>query len=178
MLADNLSRRTQVPSDHPSPAVRRALADPALTDEERANLELVLHFRSVPFAERGQYTEDGFRPSRIGMATLAALNADSGLRYDGDSIPDRTDRILDVIVHGDRVWATWLIQGTHRGPIYGIPPTGRPVSVLEVGQWRIENGLIADAWFFVDELALIHQLGAWGGLAPAKDPGNDPREDH
>ena len=50
--------------------------------------------------------------------------------------------------------------------------------MLEVGQWRIENGLIADAWFFVDELALIHQLGAWGGLAPAKDPGNDPREDH
>jgi hypothetical protein len=167
-----------VPSDQHSPAVRRALADSALTDEERANLELVLHFRSVPFAERSQYTVDGFRPSRIGMATLAALNTDPGLRFDGTSIPDRSDRMLDVIVHGNRVWATWLIQGTHLGPIHGIPPTGRPVSVLEVGQWRIENGLIAEAWFLVDELALIHQLGAWDGLAHAPHPRNDPKVAH
>ena len=167
-----------MPSDQHSPAVRRALADPALTDEERANLELVLRFRSVPLAERSQYTVDGFRPSRVGMATLAALNTDPGLRFDGTSIPDRSDRMLDVIVHGNRVWATWLIQGTHRGPIYGIPPTGRPVSVLEVGQWRIENGLIAEAWFLVDELALIHQLGAVDGLAHAPHPRNDPKVAH
>ena len=161
-------------SDTLSPAVQRALADPALTHEERANLELVLRFRSVPFADRDKYTVDGFRPSRIGMATLAALNPDPGLRYDSRSIPDRTDRILDVIVHGDRVWATWLIEGTHLGHVYGIPPTGRAVSVLEVGQWRIENGLIAEAWFFVDELALIHQLGAWDGLASAPAGADDP----
>jgi hypothetical protein len=158
-----------MPSDHESPAVQRALADPTLTDEERANLRLVLHFRAVPFAERGKYTVEGFRPGRIGMATLAALNTDPGQRYDGRSIPDRTDRIVDVIVHGDRVWATWLIEGTHQGSVYGIPATGRPVSVLELGQWRIENNLIAEAWFFVDELALIHQLGAWNGLAPVPD---------
>jgi hypothetical protein len=162
--------RTHVPSDNHSPAVQRALADPALTDQERANLELVLRFRSVPFAERAKYTVDGFAPSRIGMATLAALNTAPGLRYDGRSIPDRTDRILDVIVHGDRVWATWLIEGTHLGHIFGIAPTGRPVSVLEVGQWRIEDGLIAEAWFFVDELALIHQLGAWDGLDSSETP--------
>jgi predicted ester cyclase len=152
-----------MPADSQTPAVQRALADPTLTEEERANLVLVLLFRSVPFSERSKYTVAGFRPSRIGMATLAALNADPELAYSGRSIPDRTDRVLDIIVHGDRVWATWLIEGTHEGPIYGIAPTGRPMSVLELGQWRIENGLIAEAWFFVDELALIHQLGAWSG---------------
>jgi hypothetical protein len=152
-----------MPADSQTPAVQRALADPTLTEEERANLVLVLLFRAAPFSERSQYTVAGFRPSRIGMATLAALNTDPGLAYSGRSIPDRTDRVLDIIVHGDRVWATWLIEGTHEGPIYGIAPTGRPVSVLELGQWRIENGLIAEAWFFVDELALIHQLGAWSG---------------
>jgi hypothetical protein len=167
-----------VTTDKQSPAIRAALTDPALTDQERANLELVLRFRSAPFAERGQYTVDGFRPSRIGMAPLAALNTDPAQRYDGTSIPDRTDRILDVIVQGDRVWATWLIEGTHQGPVYGIAPTGRPVSVLEVGQWRIENGLIAEAWFFVDELALIHQLGTWNGLPPARDAARDPEGNH
>jgi predicted ester cyclase len=151
-------------TDSQTPAVQRALADPTLTEQERANLELVLRFRAVPFSARSEYTVAGFRPSRIGMATLAALSTDPELAYSGQSIPDRTDRILDIIVHGDRVWATWLIEGTHAGPIYGIAPTGRQVTVLELGQWRIEGGLIAEAWFFVDELALIHQLGAWDGL--------------
>ena len=155
-----------MPEDLQTPAVQRALADPTLTERERANLELVLRFRAAPFSARSQYTVAGFRPSRIGMATLAALNAYPELAYSGRSIPDRTDRILDIIVHGDRVWATWLIEGTHRGPIYGIEPTGRRVTVLELGQWRIDDGLIAEAWFFVDELALIHQLGAWSGLEP------------
>ena len=151
-------------SDQVSPAVQRALDDPTLTDEERANLELVLLFRTVPFAERSKYTVEGFRPSRAGMATLTALNTDPDQRYDGRTLPDRTDRMVDIIAHGDRVWATWLIEGTHQGSVFGIAPTGRQVSVLELGQWRIENGLIAEAWFFVDELALIHQLGAWHGL--------------
>ena len=162
-------------SQNQSPAVQRALADPTLTDDERANLELVLHFRSVPFSERGRYTVAGFRPNRIGMATLEAMNTDPERGYNGRSIPDRIDRIVDIIVHGDRVWATWLIEGTHQGHIYGIPPTGRPVSVLELGQWRIENGLIAEAWFFVDELALIRQLGAWEGLAPASSAHHDSK---
>jgi predicted ester cyclase len=140
------------------------LADPTLTEQERANLELVLRFRAVPFSARSKYTVAGFRPSRIGMATLAAIGHLGVGVERGQSIPDRTDRILDIIVHGDRVWATWLIEGTHSGPIYGIAPTGRQVTVLELGQWRIDNGLIAEAWFFVDELALIHQLGAWSGL--------------
>jgi predicted ester cyclase len=155
-----------MPEDSQTPAVQRALADPTLTEQERANLELVLRFRAAPFSARSKYTVAGFRPSRIGMATLAALNSDPEMAYGGQSIPDRTDRILDVIVHGNRVWATWLIEGTHSGPIYGIAPTGRRVTVLELGQWRIDDGLIAEAWFFVDELALIHQLGAWSGLEP------------
>jgi SnoaL-like polyketide cyclase len=159
-------------SEQLNPAVQRVLDDPGLTDEERANLELVLLFRTVPFAERSKYTVEGFRPSRMGMATLAAANTDPDQRYNGSTIPDRTDRMVDIIAKGDRVWATWLIEGTHQASVFGIAPTGRQVSVLELGQWRIENGLIAEAWFFVDELALLHQLGAWNGL------GNDRKADH
>jgi hypothetical protein len=33
--------------------------------------------------------------------------------------------------------------------------------VLEVGQWRVEDGLIAEAWFLVDELGLLRELGQW-----------------
>jgi predicted ester cyclase len=45
--------------------------------------------------------------------------------------------------------------------LYGIAPTGRKIVVTEVGQWRIERGLIVEAWFMVDELSLLRQLGHW-----------------
>jgi hypothetical protein len=150
--------------------VDEVLNDPSLTEQERANLELVLKFRSVPFTERAQYTVEGFRPSRRGMANLADLTESGAGGYNAESIPDRTDEIVDLIAHGDRVWATWLIRGTHEGPLHGIQPTGRAVAVIEVGQWRIENNLIAEAWFLVDELSLLRQLGQWQpDPTPAKE---------
>jgi hypothetical protein len=135
-----------------------------LTSEERANLELVLKFRTLPMSERSNYTVAGFRPRRKGILHLAELKEPDAAGFTPDSIPDREDEILDIIAKGDRVWATWLIRGTHLGELMGIAPTGRTVAILEVGQWRIENGLIADAWFFVDELGLLRELGvtpAW-----------------
>ena len=157
------------------PAVEEVLRDPELTAQERENITMVLGFRALPFAERSKYTVEGFRPTRIGMAGLAELQDPPGPGYTGASIPDREDEILDLIAHGDRVWATWLIRGTHQGPLYGIAPTGRKLEVLEVGQWRIQDGLIAEAWFFVDELALLRQLGSWPpGLADRASRTADP----
>ncbi|MFJ2833260.1 ester cyclase [Streptomyces sp. NPDC087263] len=142
-------------------AIEKALNDPTLSEQERSNIQFVLKFRALPFAERSNYTVEGFRPSRMGMANLGELNTGEGPNYTADSIPDREDDILDIIAKGDRVWATWLIRGTHGGALYGIPATGNKVEVLEVGQWRIQDDLIAEAWFFVDELALVRQLGVW-----------------
>ncbi|MFI9383119.1 ester cyclase [Kutzneria sp. NPDC052558] len=144
-------------------AVDRALADPTLTAEERANLELVLHFRSVPFAERSKYTVDGFKPQRFGMANLAEVAPPGSVTYNGESVPDRVDEIDDILVRGDRVWARWTLRGTHLGELQGIPATGRAIAVTEIGHWRVEDGLIAEAWFMVDELALLRQLGRWPG---------------
>jgi hypothetical protein len=142
-------------------AVDLALQDPTLTEEERANLELVLKFRALPFSERSKYTVDGFKPKRMGMVNLAEVAAPDAVRYNAESVPDRQDEIEDIIVRGDRVWATWTLRGTHLGELQGIPATGRPIAVVEVGQWRIRDGLICEAWFMVDELGLLRQLGRW-----------------
>jgi predicted ester cyclase len=69
------------------------------------------------------------------------------------------DTIEDIIAKEDRVWAVWTMRGTHTGQLFGIPPTGRDVEVLEAGVWRLVDGLVAEAWFFGDELALLRQLG-------------------
>ena len=145
--------------------VDAALADPTLSATELANLKLVLKFRQLPFAERKNYTSPGFAPQRIGMANLAELDASGIPGYSAESIPDRQDDILDIIVRGGRVWATWLIRGTHAGNIYGLPATGKPLEVLELGQWEVEDGLITRAWFFVDELGLLRQTGKLSDIA-------------
>ena len=135
--------------------------DPTLTEQERANIELVLKFRTLSFEERRHYTVPGFKPSRMGMANLFETKPPDTPGFSAESIPDREEDFLDIIVRGNRVWASWLVRGTHLGPMLGLAPTGRRFEVLEVGQWRIQNGLIADAWFFVDELALLRQIGQW-----------------
>ena len=47
--------------------------------------------------------------------------------------------------------------GTHTGSLYGIPATGRHIDVIEVGLWRVEDGVIAEAWYFGDELGLLER---------------------
>jgi hypothetical protein len=153
--------------------VEAALADPTLSAEELENLKLVLKFRALPFAERKNYTVPGFAPKRIGMANLAELDQSGVPGYGAESVPDRRDDILDIIVRGGRVWATWLIRGTHAGNIYGLPATGLPLEVLELGQWEVENGLITSAWFFVDELGLVRQTGQLSAVAAAATESTD-----
>jgi SnoaL-like polyketide cyclase len=51
------------------------------------------------------------------------------------------------------------MRGTHTGQLFGIPPTGKPIEILEAGIWRLADGLVVEAWFFGDELRLLRQLG-------------------
>ncbi|MFI6577923.1 ester cyclase [Nocardiopsis sp. NPDC050513] len=135
------------------------------TDRERANIDLVLALRAAPFEERRRYTHPDMRRHRNGFGHLAHAYAAraEGPGYTASTISDRVDTVEDVIAKDDRVWAVWTLRGTHTGPLFGIPATGRRVEVLEVGIWRIEDGLVAEAWFFGDELGLLRQIGAVPG---------------
>ncbi len=53
----------------------------------------------------------------------------------------------------------------HTGPFAGVPATGRRVSFTGVALYRMESGLIAEAWLHLDELALLSQIGAVQALA-------------
>ncbi|MGW0997959.1 ester cyclase [Streptomyces sp. NPDC002520] len=131
------------------------------TPQEQANIDLILRLRSVPFAERRTFMRPGMRHHRWGFASLADISGmKDGRGYDAHSISDRVDTIEDVIAKDDRVWAVWTLRGTHTGRLFGIPATHRKLEVLECGVWRIEEGLVAEAWFFGDELGLLRQLGA------------------
>ena len=76
-----------------------------------------------------------------------------GIGYDASSCSDRVDTIEDLIAKDDRVWAVWTMRGTHTGQLFGIPPTGKPIEILEVGIWRLADGLVIEAWFLVTNYA-------------------------
>jgi steroid delta-isomerase-like uncharacterized protein len=75
------------------------------------------------------------------------------------AFPDLHFTVEDVIVEGDRVAARVRMEGTHTGPLFGIAPTGRHVSVEQVNVELFRAGRIAEHWRVTDELGLMRQLG-------------------
>lgn len=134
-------------------------ARPDYTARERRNIELILALRAAPFAQRRRFLHPQMRHHRKGFAGSAELTGLGAGGYTAESIRDRVDTVEDIVAKDDRVWAVWTIRGTHTGPLFGIPATGRTFEILEAGIWRIEGELVAEAWFFGDDLALLRQLG-------------------
>jgi predicted ester cyclase len=105
------------------------------------------------------------------MLHLANNARDQGWPSSGSylraAFPDRVDVIEEVIAEGDRVGLLFRLTGTHKGNLFGIPPTGRKVDVPEVAILRITDGRVSEGWFMADEAGLLKQIGAT--LPPRKD---------
>jgi predicted ester cyclase len=59
----------------------------------------------------------------------------------------------------DAVAARTTMTGTHLGPFFGLPATGRPVRVAQFTIERIRDGQIVAHHRLTDELTLQRQLG-------------------
>lgn len=75
------------------------------------------------------------------------------------TFPDMNWEIHDLIAEGDRVVARTTMTGTHLGDFFGIPPTGKSVSMDGVHVLRVADGRIAEHWGSNDDLGLMRQLG-------------------
>jgi steroid delta-isomerase-like uncharacterized protein len=62
------------------------------------------------------------------------------------AFPDVKWTIEDVVAEGDRVVVRWTLTGTHKGPLLGIPPTGKQVKMWGISIYRIADGKIAEEW--------------------------------
>lgn len=67
--------------------------------------------------------------------------------------------IKDVFGQGDKIVKYWNFKGTHSGIFFGIPATGKTVSVDGVTLVRMENGKIAEERDVLDNLEFMQQLG-------------------
>jgi steroid delta-isomerase-like uncharacterized protein len=73
--------------------------------------------------------------------------------------PDLRVQIEDMIAEGYRVVVRWSYEGTQRGALLGIPPTGKAFRISGMSICRLAEGKIAEDWDESDRLGLLHQLG-------------------
>ena len=129
------------------------------TDQEAEALAVVAAYRVAKVSERGPFMSPTFKRHRAGFTHIGELwEHDGPGGMDDNSINDRQNILLELTAKNDKVWGIFRVVGTHTGSLYGIPATGRHIDVVEVGLWRIEDGLIAEAWYFGDELGLLEAL--------------------
>ena len=75
------------------------------------------------------------------------------------AFPDLTVDIQDMITEGDRVVTRKVMRGTHRGDLWGAPPTGKEVQLEVIDIFRVADGKLAEHWTQLDVLAVARQLG-------------------
>jgi steroid delta-isomerase-like uncharacterized protein len=68
--------------------------------------------------------------------------------------------IEDLVAERDKVAGRITVRATHKGELFGIPPTGRQVTVSMLEIYRLAGDKIAEQWIVMDALGMMQQLGA------------------
>ena len=86
------------------------------------------------------------------------------------AMPDGRHTVEDVLQDGDRFAARLTFTGTHTGPLATpqghVPPTGRSVALPSCLLGTIRDGRLTAARVYLDQLAMLTQLG----LVPLSEP--------
>ncbi|MBV8430866.1 MAG: ester cyclase [Solirubrobacterales bacterium] len=76
------------------------------------------------------------------------------------AFPDVQMTVDEVIAQGDKVALRWHGEGTHRGPLEGMAPTGTRGTVTGIFMQQWKDGQLIESWGEWDNLGLARQLGA------------------
>jgi steroid delta-isomerase-like uncharacterized protein len=75
------------------------------------------------------------------------------------AFPDWHSDLDFLVEEDDLVVETFTASGTQQGEIFGVPASGRTVSLRGINIWRLHDGRIVERWGRLDELGLMRQLG-------------------
>lgn len=60
--------------------------------------------------------------------------------------PDFHNEVVDLIADGQQAAARLRYSGTHRGPLLGLPATGRPFAYAGAALFIAAEGFLTDIW--------------------------------
>lgn len=79
-----------------------------------------------------------------------------------DAFPDMTQEVNEIIVGKEFVVLRVTYTGTHNGLLFGIPATGKPVTMAGTGVFRFnEAGKVVENWANLDVVGVLAQIGAF-----------------
>jgi steroid delta-isomerase-like uncharacterized protein len=90
-------------------------------------------------------------------AGIAGLKAIAQIIRAG--FPDFEVLVDDAVAEGDRVALRLTERGTHKGVMFGVPPSGRYASWSAMHLIRVKDGKMAEHWDVVDLLSMMQQIG-------------------
>ena len=91
---------------------------------------------------------------------LASLEEDmTAAREQRKAMPDMRVKVSHIVAEGDLVSVYWTASGTNTAAGWGIPATGKSVSVNGMTLFRFERGLIQEEWSVFNMYSILKQLG-------------------
>jgi len=73
-------------------------------------------------------------------------------------IPDLQVAVEATVTSNDMVAASFVYTGTHKGTLFGVAPTGRPLRFTSCDIFRAKNGQCAEHWGMGDIAGVLAQL--------------------
>jgi predicted ester cyclase len=75
------------------------------------------------------------------------------------AFPDMRHDVELSVADEDSVAVRFVIRGTSKAPFFGIPATGKPVTVCANVILRVRDGKVTELFGAFDEAGLLRQLG-------------------
>jgi steroid delta-isomerase-like uncharacterized protein len=75
------------------------------------------------------------------------------------AFPDLKADLAALVADDESIAFAYTLSGTHKGPLMGIPPTGKKMSIRGVQFSKFRDGKMVERWGSSDQLGMLQQLG-------------------
>lgn len=102
--------------------------------------------------------EDYTSHNRLGFEVLGPEGIKKAAKAQREAFPDQRSEILELIAEGDRVVVRGRDTGTFTGRFMGMEPSGKRIDITWIDIFRVENGMLKEAWLEIDAGEFERQL--------------------
>jgi steroid delta-isomerase-like uncharacterized protein len=145
-------------------ALSVAICGPVMADDIEARNKAVARSFFEDVLDQGKLEDyaKSHAPDFVanGEGHKASLEEDmAAAREQRKALPDMRVKVNNIVAEGDLVSVYWTASGTNTAAGWGIPATGKSVSVHGMTLFRFERGLIQEEWSVFNMYSIMKQLG-------------------
>jgi steroid delta-isomerase-like uncharacterized protein len=140
------------------------MATTAATTEESRTVVLG-GFNELWVQHKPEMAEKWFTPDLSFQTTIRPepFRGPDGFRHFYREIsggfPDYDIKVDEVVAENNKVVLRFTFRGTNDGEYFGIPSTGKPVTMRFIEIFTVRDGQIAEIWHVANVLDVMQQLG-------------------